>query len=131
MQLSSISKSRDSLRGTTKLTKDVLAECGFQNSTDHDIEVIQYASAMVSHRAAVLVSITTSDIVKRIYEKDLTIAIDGSVYKKHPRMNGWLNRLIKCFNTSGKTVSIQYPSSTTLNRCKKLTYTNIELFLLP
>lgn len=97
---------RDGLRGTTILTKDVLTDCGFQNITDHDIEVVQYVSAMISQRAAVLVSITTSDIVKRIYEQDLTIAIDGSVYKKHPRMNGWLNRLIECFNTSGKTVSI-------------------------
>lgn len=97
---------RDGLRGTTKLTKAVLTDCGFQNITDHDIEVVQYVSAMISQRAAVLVSITTSDIVKRIYEKDLTIAIDGSVYKKHPRMKGWLNRLIECFNTSGKTVSL-------------------------
>lgn len=98
---------RDSLRGATKLTKEVLTDCGFQNINDHDIEVIQYVSAMISQRAAVLVSITTSDIVKRIYEKDLSIAIDGSVYKKHPRMDGWLNRLIECFNTSGKTVRIR------------------------
>lgn len=71
---------------------------------------------MISQRAAVLVSITTSNIVKRVYEKDLTIAIDGSVYKKHPRMKGWLNRLIECFNTSGKTVS--------LNNRKKLNNNN-------
>lgn len=88
------------------MSRKALLESGFQNITEHDVEVIQYVSAMVSHRAAIFVSITTSVILKRIYENDLTIAIDGSVYKKHPRMNGWLNRLIALLNTSGKTVNL-------------------------
>lgn len=94
------------MRNTTTLTKQTLQKCGFKNITEHDIEVIQYVSAMISQRAAILVSITTSVILNRISYKDATIAIDGSVYKNHPRMDAWLTRLINCLNTTNKTVII-------------------------
>lgn len=92
------------MNSTTHLTKEVLAEAGFQNVTDHDIAVIQHVAATVSHRAGLLVSITTSVILNRLTCQDVTIAIDGSVYKNHPRMDAWLNRIIAKLNTTGKLV---------------------------
>lgn len=83
----------------------MLRESGFQHFTDRDISIVQYVSAIISHRAALFVSITTACILNRVSSKDVTIAIDGSVYKKHPRMDGWLNRLIGKFVKPEKLVN--------------------------
>lgn len=96
---------RDTLNGTAHLTKEVLAEAGFKDVTDFDISVCQHVAAVVSHRAALLVSITTSVIMARLTCPDVTIAIDGSVYKNHPRMDAWLNRILGKLNTTKKIVS--------------------------
>lgn len=95
---------RDSMQGTTNRTKDVLAEAGFQNVTANDVAVAQHISAVISHRAALLVATTTSVILARLVDPDVTIAIDGSVYKNHPRMHEWLTRIIGKLNTTKKIV---------------------------
>lgn len=64
---------------------------------DDDIKVIQYTTALVSYRAALLVSICTGVLLNRMREKDITIAVDGSVYKHHPRLGKWMKQLIKEF----------------------------------
>lgn len=62
---------------------------------EDDIKVIQYVAAVVSYRAALLVSICTAVLLNRMNEKDITIAVDGSVYKHHPRLKRWMKLLIK------------------------------------
>lgn len=62
---------------------------------DDDIKVIQYATALVSYRAALLVSICAAVLLNRMSEKEITIAVDGSVYKHHPRLKKWMKQLIK------------------------------------
>lgn len=96
---------RDNLKGTTHLTKEVLTEAGFKDITDYDISITQHAAAVISHRAALLVSITTSVLMERLTCQDITIAIDGSVYKGHPRMHEWLTRILSNLNSTGKIVS--------------------------
>lgn len=91
--------------GTTNRTKEVLIKAGFQNITANDIATAQHISGVISHRAALLVSITTSVLLKRLIDPDVTIAIDGSVYKNHPRMHEWLTRIIGKLNTTKKIVS--------------------------
>lgn len=91
--------------GTSHLTKDVLIEAGFQDVTPQDIAVVQHVAAVISHRAGILVGATTSVILNRIRKLDVTIAIDGSVYKNHPRMAEWLNRIINKLKSDEKTVS--------------------------
>lgn len=93
------------MNGTMHLTRKVLIDNGFENVTDNDIAVVQYVSAVISHRAALLVSIPTSVLLNRMSYKDVTIAIDGSVYKNHPRMNVWLTEIITILTNSKKTVS--------------------------
>lgn len=105
------------MQGTKHLTRKILNDSGFVNVSDQDIAVVQYVSAIVSHRAALLVAITTSVLLNRMPYNDVTIAIDGSVYKNHPRMNAWLNRLIDIFTNSEKTVcNIQHSTSRNLKR---------------
>lgn len=57
--------------------------------------MIQYVTALVSYRAALLVSINMAVLLNRMSEKDITIAVDGSVYKHHPRLKKWMKQLIK------------------------------------
>lgn len=90
------------------LTRDVLNEAGLDDVTEHDIGVVQHVAAVLSHRAALLVSITTSVILARLICQDVTIAIDGSVYKYHPRMDAWLYRIIGKLNSIGKIVRIHF-----------------------
>jgi len=92
----------DTKNGTKHLTKTVLVEAGFKDVTDYDIHICQHVAAVVSHRAALLVSIVTSVIMARLTCPDVTIAIDGSVYKNHPRMDAWMNRVIGKLNTTKK-----------------------------
>lgn len=94
------------MNGTKHLTKQVLEECGFVKITDNDIAVVQFVAAIISHRAALLVSIPTSHLLDRMSYKDVTIAIDGSVYKNHPRMDVWLNELIAIFTKSDLKVRL-------------------------
>lgn len=93
------------MEGTTDRTKNALIEAGFQNVTANDITIAQHISAVISHRAALLVAITTSVILARLVDPDVTIAIDGSVYKKHPRMHEWLTQIIDKLNSTKKIVS--------------------------
>lgn len=93
--------------GSVTNTMLVLDKFGYKFNEDYDeddIKVVQYITALVSYRAALLVSICTSVLVNRMVEKDITIAVDGSVYKYHPRLKTWMNTLIKDM-TPTKTVS--------------------------
>lgn len=56
--------------------------------------IIQHVSALISYRAAKLVAINTSILLNRMDENDITVAVDGSLYKHHPRLKGWLEEII-------------------------------------
>lgn len=88
--------------------------------TDYDISICQHVAAVVSHRAALLVSIVTSVIMARLTCPDVTVAIDGSVYKNHPRMDAWMNRTISKLNTTKKIVS----------KLKKNTFDSMDFYTL-
>lgn len=42
-------------------------------------------------------------LLDRIDKKHVTIAVDGSLYKHHPRLEGWIKQYISLF-TSGRKV---------------------------
>lgn len=90
---------RDAVEGFSNTsTIMVLDKFHYKFNTDYDdedVKVIQYTTALVSHRAALLVSICTSMVLNRMTEEEVTIAVDGSVYKHHPRLKKWMIQLIK------------------------------------
>lgn len=88
---------RDTVDGQQNRITEILSNFGYQaNHYDaDDLAVIQFVSALVSYRAAKLVSINTAILLNRMDERDITIAIDGSLYKHHPRMRNWLDDLIR------------------------------------
>lgn len=83
------------------------------------MKIIQYVCEVVSNRAALLVAICKSADVKyfitrgeainfnltdfqglavllrRIDREIVTIAVDGSLYKHHPRLDSWIKQYIK------------------------------------
>ncbi|XP_054164286.1 hexokinase-1-like [Oppia nitens] len=55
--------------------------------TDDDVAVVRYASALVTVRATQLISATLAAVVDRIDRRHITVAIDGSLYKHHPKFH--------------------------------------------
>ncbi|XP_055922474.1 hexokinase-1-like [Eupeodes corollae] len=62
---------------------------------DDDIQIIRYVCGLISKRAAQLLAINTSILLNRMEEKEITVAIDGSVYKHHPRLRHWISEYTK------------------------------------
>ncbi|XP_005179307.1 hexokinase-1 [Musca domestica] len=58
-----------------------------------DLQIIRYVCGLISKRAAQLVALNTSVLLNGMSPEegdDITIAIDGSVYKHHPRLRQWI-----------------------------------------
>ncbi|XP_035734406.1 hexokinase-1-like isoform X1 [Vespa mandarinia] len=84
---------QDTVDGSTHNTKEVLAKYDIV-PTDDDINIVQYVCEVVSNRAALLVSICLAALLERIDKKNVTIAVDGSLYKHHPRFETWMKQYI-------------------------------------
>ncbi len=68
---------------------------GYKNFSTDDIEIIKYVCAVVSVRGATLLSACMAALVERIDKPNVTIAIDGSVYKYHPKFHTLMTDFIK------------------------------------
>lgn len=83
----------DSVELSTTKTQYILNRIGYKYNIDYteeDIQIIKYLAGLISNRAARLVAICTSVLLSRMSDNDITIAIDGSVYKHHPRLKKWI-----------------------------------------
>lgn len=63
------------------------------NYTCDDLKIIRYVCGLISRRAAQLVALNTAVLLNRMAAEEgesITIAIDGSVYKHHPRLRQWI-----------------------------------------
>nr|AHN49716.1 hexokinase-1 [Delia antiqua] len=61
--------------------------------SNDDLKIVRYVCGLISKRAAQLVAINTSVLLNRMGEEEgdnITVAIDGSVYKHHPRLRKWI-----------------------------------------
>ncbi|CAG0925476.1 unnamed protein product [Notodromas monacha] len=56
-----------------------------------DLRALQYICAVVSLRAAQLVAICVGYLLTRMNKPTATIAVDGSLYKNHPRLKGLMD----------------------------------------
>jgi len=45
-----------------------------------------------------------ASLIDRIDKEQVTIAVDGSLYKHHPRLEGWMKQYISLLCTSGRKV---------------------------
>ncbi|KAG5317984.1 HXK2 Hexokinase, partial [Pseudoatta argentina] len=92
---------QDSLDGDDSNTKEILAKFGIIPDED-DIRIVQYVCEVASNRAALLVSICLASLIDRIDKEQVTIAVDGSLYKHHPRLEGWMKQYISLLCTPGR-----------------------------
>ncbi|CAG2115143.1 unnamed protein product, partial [Medioppia subpectinata] len=58
-----------------------------QQITKDDIEIVRYVCALIGVRNAQLAAANLSAVVQRIDKPMVRIAIDGSLYKKHPKLH--------------------------------------------
>jgi hexokinase len=129
------SASRDAISGSSNTsTIKVLEKFNYRFNIDYDeddVKVIQYTTALVSYRAALLVSICTSVLLNRMSEKEITIAVDGSVYKHHPRIKTWMEQLITKMSP-GKDVSCKINKLTSFHSdsLKSMTFIDCLLSIL-
>ncbi|XP_024938347.1 hexokinase-1 isoform X2 [Cephus cinctus] len=83
----------DTVHGGFENTRKVLQKFGITTEED-DMKIVQYVCEVVSNRAALLISICLAALLERMNKKSATIAVDGSLYKHHPRLKGWMNQYI-------------------------------------
>ncbi|XP_032678924.1 hexokinase type 2 isoform X1 [Odontomachus brunneus] len=82
-----ISEIENDPKGKYTNCRDVLAELGLRNVSDQDCENVRYVCSVVSRRAAHLVSAGIAALLNKMGENDVTVGIDGSVYRYHPHFH--------------------------------------------
>lgn len=84
----------------------ILSNLGLEFEKDYnddDIHILRYVCGLISKRAAQLLAINTSVILNRMEEQEITVAIDGSVYKHHPRLRHWISEYTQLMSPSKKS----------------------------
>lgn len=77
------------------MTREVLHEMGIDNATDEDCRIVRYCCEVISKRAAQLVSSALAVLILRIGDPQITIGVDGSVYRFHPKFHDFMTTTIK------------------------------------
>ncbi|XP_021920962.1 hexokinase-1-like [Zootermopsis nevadensis] len=85
---------QDTVDDSCDSTSEIFDKLGLSYDPD-DITIVKYVCETVSNRAALLVSICTATLLERLDCPDTTIAVDGSLYKYHPRLKSWMNKYIR------------------------------------
>ncbi|XP_037938345.1 hexokinase type 2 isoform X2 [Teleopsis dalmanni] len=73
--------------GTYTNCRLVLEELGLNNATDDDCANVRYICECVSKRAAHLVSCGLATLINKMDEPSVTVGVDGSVYRFHPKFH--------------------------------------------
>ncbi|XP_072946015.1 hexokinase type 2-like [Epargyreus clarus] len=69
------------------------AACGAGVSRD-DALVAQHVARLISNRAAQLVSVCIATLLRRMDRAHAAVAVDGSVFKRHPRIRSLMEKYI-------------------------------------
>lgn len=65
----------------------VLKSVGIASATDEDCANVRYVCQCVSRRAAHLVSAGIAGLIDKMGKNNVTVAVDGSVYRYHPHFH--------------------------------------------
>lgn len=83
----------DNVSGSTQETSKVLKELNLEFN-DEDVCTVKYVCHLISDRAAILISICTAALLQRTDRTETTVAIDGSLFKHHPRLKSSMEKYI-------------------------------------
>ena len=82
-----VSEIENDPKGKYTNCREVLAEVGMRNVTDQDCENVKYVCSVVSRRAAHLASAGIATLLNKMDDNNVTVGIDGSVYRFHPHFH--------------------------------------------
>ncbi|KAK7105473.1 hypothetical protein V1264_016844 [Littorina saxatilis] len=66
-------------------TRDLLVQLHFDNIGDNDCKLVKSVCRIVLHRAAYLAAAALAALIQHVQQHDVTIAIDGSLWRYHHR----------------------------------------------
>lgn len=89
-----VSEIENDPKGKYTNCREVLAEIGVRNASDQDCENVRYVCSVVSRRAAHLASSGIAAVLNKIGEENVTVGIDGSVYRFHPHIHDLMTEKI-------------------------------------
>lgn len=92
-------------RGSYVNCRQVLDELGLSHATDQDCGNVRYVCECVSRRAAHLVSAGVATLINKMGQENVTVGIDGSVYRFHPHFHDLMTEKIAQLVTPGIKVS--------------------------
>merc|ERR1712150_61834 len=92
--------------GSFDKCREVLAELGVANVSNDDCSTLRYVCECVSRRAAFMVAAGCAALVKKMNEKDITIAVDGSLFRLHPHFANVMHSRIKQLMGTDFTVQL-------------------------
>lgn len=83
--------------GTYTYCMEVLEEIGLGHATEQDCANVRYICECVSSRAAHLVSAGIAALINKMQEPIVTVGVDGSVYRFHPKFHDLMMIKIRQF----------------------------------
>lgn len=76
-------------------TRDILIDLGIKNPSEVDCVNVRYVCERVSRRAAHLVSAAIATLILKMGFDEITIGVDGSVYRYHPTFKDMMTQKVK------------------------------------
>lgn len=86
----------ESFQGAHGVAEKMLEEIGLPTGED-DLQLVKYAAGLVSYRGCVLVSLLVGILLNRMERPHCTVAIDGSLFRHHPRFRPLMEHLISSY----------------------------------
>ncbi|EEB16350.1 Hexokinase type, putative [Pediculus humanus corporis] len=82
-----VSEIESEKKGVFDKCQNVLKTVGIGSVTDEDCANVRYICQCVSRRAAHIVSAGIATLIDKIGQNNITVAVDGSVYRYHPHFH--------------------------------------------
>lgn len=78
-----------------KFLKQILEELGLSGATNKDYEIVSRTCAVVSERAAHLTAAAIATVLNKIKRVNVSVGMDGSLYRYHPHFHDLMTAQIK------------------------------------
>lgn len=78
-----------------EVVRDILSDFGIEGPSDEDCVAVRYVCECISRRSAHLVSAALATLILKVGDPDITIGVDGSVYRFHPKFHDLMTEKIR------------------------------------
>ncbi|KAK7089900.1 hypothetical protein V1264_024988 [Littorina saxatilis] len=90
------------------VTRDLLHALEFDPISEYDCMLVKFVCRIVLRRAAYLAAAALASMVKHVHQRDITVAIDGSLWRAHPRFKEEMKAQAKIF--AGPDFNVKFES---------------------